>query len=81
MSSPWNPKLNISDNTVHVDDLKISFHRTVRVPDSDTLSALPPSYGTFPLYEVKNHLEKLPYDMSSKGGLLMPMYRKSRPCA
>ncbi|OCK93017.1 uncharacterized protein K441DRAFT_495920, partial [Cenococcum geophilum 1.58] len=58
------------------DDLQISFQRTVRVPDNKDTSALPPSLGEFPLYEVKNYVNKLPENMSAKGGLFMPLYRK-----
>lgn len=57
--------------------LKISFQRTVRVPDGDGESELPPSMGTFPLYSTTNYEDKLPLAMALKGGLFMPMYRKS----
>lgn len=59
--------------------LEISFHRTIRVPDGDGVSELPPSMGTFPLYSVANHKDKLPAAMALKGGLFLPMYRESRP--
>lgn len=57
--------------------LKISFQRTIRVPDGDGESELPPSMGTFPLYSTANYEDKLPPAMALKGGLFMPMYRKS----
>ena len=57
--------------------LKISFQRTVKVPDTKKIYDLPPTLGTFPLYEVKDHAFKLPKEMAEKGGILMPMYRKS----
>ncbi|KAF2195599.1 hypothetical protein K469DRAFT_543570 [Zopfia rhizophila CBS 207.26] len=76
MPSPWNPSHSISNNMIYLDDVEISFHRTIRVPDRETVSALPPSLGTFPLYEVKNFLGKLPYEMSAKGGLFMPLYQR-----
>lgn len=59
--------------------LEISFHRTIRVPDGDGDSELPPSMGTFPLYSVANHKDKLPAAMALKGGLFLPMYRELRP--
>jgi hypothetical protein len=77
MAPPWDPRPRILDDTIHLDDAEISFHRTVRVPDGETASALPPSLGTFPLYNVKDFLGKLPYEMGAKGGLFMPMYRQS----
>lgn len=59
--------------------LQISFQRTIRVPDGDGDSKLPPSMGTFPLYSVANYQDKLPAPMALKGGLFFPMYRKSGP--
>jgi hypothetical protein len=76
MVSFWNPSHRLEYNTVHLDDLQISFHQTVRVPDNNGSSALPPSLGLFPLYEVKSYANKLPDKMSAKGGLFLPLYRE-----
>ena len=54
--------------------LKISFQRTIRVPDGKGVSELPPSMGAFPLYSVANFEEKLPTAQPVKGGLFLPMY-------
>ncbi|KAL8638242.1 MAG: hypothetical protein Q9226_009009, partial [Calogaya cf. arnoldii] len=54
--------------------LRISFQRTVRVPDNQGENKLPPSLGTFPLYSVSNFPETMPADMATKGGLFLPMY-------
>ena len=56
--------------------LKISFHRTIRVPDNNHDSNLPPSLGLFPLYSVASYTESLPAPMARKGGLFLPMSRK-----
>ncbi len=58
------------------ESLKISFQRTIRVPDSDHNSELPPDMGIFPLYSVAKYKNNLPADMALKGGLFLPMYRK-----
>ena len=60
--------------------LQISFQRTIRVPDGDGSSQLPPSMGTFPLFSVKKYEDKLPTAMALKGGAFLPMYRESRSC-
>ncbi|KAI4122666.1 MAG: hypothetical protein LQ338_005682 [Usnochroma carphineum] len=60
-------------NAVAID---ISFQRTIRVPDNQDKSYLPPSLGTFPLYSVTNFRKTLPAEMTKKGGLFFPMYRK-----
>ena len=73
---PWNPSVALSDGGIRIDDLHITFHRTVRVSDNDKTNDLPPSFGTFPLYHVKDYARKLPQFMVAKGGLFMPMYQR-----
>lgn len=48
--------------------LKISFQRTIRVPDGKGDSELPPGMGTFPLYSVAGYKDKLPNAVAIKGG-------------
>ena len=56
--------------------LRISFHRTVRVPDDNEQHALPPSLGRFPLFNVEAFKTSLPQDMVEKGGMFLPMYQR-----
>ncbi len=58
------------------ESLKISFRRTIRVPDNDRNSSLPPGMGNFPLYSTANYKNNLSVDMALKGGLFLPMYRE-----
>ena len=61
--------------------IQVSFHRTVRVPDThDDESFLPPGLGRFPLYKVNDFKSTLPKNMAAKGGLLLPIYRKLTDC-
>ncbi|KAF2801712.1 uncharacterized protein BDZ99DRAFT_455844 [Mytilinidion resinicola] len=76
MDIPWDPVPEITDNAVHLDDLQIAFKRTVRVPDNDNSSALPPGLGNFPLFEVRNYAKSFPTNMTVKGGLFLPMYQR-----
>ncbi|KAH8656161.1 hypothetical protein BGZ60DRAFT_435262 [Tricladium varicosporioides] len=73
MRSPGN---QLKDNIIHLEDVEISFQRTVKVPDDHNSSKLPPSFGKFPLYPIKDHAAKLPPGMVAKGGLFFPMYQK-----
>lgn len=73
----WNPRNKIVDNKIYLGDLEISFHRTVRISDNHKSSALPPSLGRFPLYQVENYANTLPHTMAAKGGLFLPMYREN----
>jgi hypothetical protein len=66
----------LRDDTIVVNgDLKISFRRTVRVPDTQESNYLPPNLGAFPLEAVSQHSNKLPRAMVAKGGVFFPMYR------
>lgn len=57
--------------------INITFKRTVRVADNNRANYLPPFLGNFPLYKVKDYTKKLPAAMAAKGGVFLPMYRKS----
>ena len=54
--------------------LKVSFQRTIRVPDYDGDSELPPGMGAFPLYNVADYKGTLHNAMSVKGGFYFLMY-------
>lgn len=60
----------------NVNELKITFHRTVRVPDNGKKSHLPPSFGRFPLLKVKDYAKTLPVQMTRKGGAFFPIQCK-----
>ena len=57
-------------------ELEISFRRTVRVTDNEDVTFLPPGFGNFQLYSVKDHKPNLPSYMIETGGFFMAMYRK-----
>jgi hypothetical protein len=63
-------------------DLKISFRRTIRVPDNEESHQLPPDLGAFPLKAVSQYSTKLSPAMVLKGGVFFPMHGKCSPmCA
>jgi hypothetical protein len=67
----------LKDNSiVFNNDLKVSFRRTIRVPDNDESHYLPPDLGAFLLKAVSQHSSKLDPAMVTKGGVFFPMYRK-----
>jgi hypothetical protein len=68
----------LKDDTIVVNgDLKISFRRTVRVPNTQVSNCLPLNLGAFSLKPVSQHSKNLPPGMVTKGGVFFPMYRKS----
>ncbi|KAH7001269.1 hypothetical protein EDB80DRAFT_894978 [Ilyonectria destructans] len=66
----------LTQDHVLLGDLDISFRRTVRVPDNQQLSQLPPDIGKFPLFQVKDYANKMPREIVDKGGLFIPMYQR-----
>jgi hypothetical protein len=56
----------------------IGFMRTIRVPDDGKVHNLPPELGRFPLFNIASFQDRLPQDMVNKGGIFLPIYRKSQ---
>ncbi|ROW06300.1 hypothetical protein VPNG_08084 [Cytospora leucostoma] len=54
----------------------VAFQRTVRVPDNDCTSALPPDLGYFPIYKTQDYASRLPPGIVRDGGVFIPMYQK-----
>lgn len=66
----------LKNNHLRLDDLSISFRRTIRVPDGNRqASNLPPDEGKFPLFQVAEYsTDEMPPEMAAKGGLFMPIH-------
>lgn len=56
--------------------LEIVFHRTLRMPDDDRLHQLPASLGNFPLFNVEEHVGRLPPNIEEQGGIFFPMWQR-----
>ncbi|KAF2404527.1 hypothetical protein EJ06DRAFT_207924 [Trichodelitschia bisporula] len=61
-------------------DLKVSFHRTLRIPEDAKTHSLPASLGRFPLNNIAPYAGKLKASglqaMAAKGGVFFPMYQR-----
>jgi hypothetical protein len=56
--------------------LRVSFHRTLRIPDDGRVYGLPPSLGTFPLKNVDDlRQDRIPAHWSRRGGVVLPMWQ------
>jgi len=75
----------VGNDFIHVNgasgqELKISFRRTVRVVEvtgqPPNQAKLPPDFGKFGIYKVREYADKLPEDVVEKGGLFLSMHRK-----
>ena len=56
--------------------LRISFHRTLRIPETRGMHDLPANLGKFPLFNVVNYASRMPGDMAQKGGVFLPLYQR-----
>ncbi|KAK6522979.1 hypothetical protein TWF281_002406 [Arthrobotrys megalospora] len=72
---PLSLRLENENTTVVVDGkLKITFRRTIKVPDNDQSTYLPPDLGAFKLTNVY-HAGNLSDAVKVQGGILLPMYQ------
>lgn len=54
---------------------KVSFQRTLRIPDDNREYPLPPGLGTFPLCHVDDYADGLPATWQTRGGVFLPMHQ------
>lgn len=55
--------------------LRVTFHRTLRVPDDGHTHWLPPGLGAFPLRDVTTFGDRLPDAWRARGGVVLPMWQ------
>lgn len=55
--------------------LRITFQRTLRIPDDDNVYPLPPGLGNFPLKHVDDFAKTAPAQWIQHGGVMFPMYQ------
>jgi hypothetical protein len=54
---------------------RISFQRTLRIPDDGENYPLPPGFGEFPIHHVDDHAQSVPRKWTERGGVFLPMYQ------
>lgn len=64
------------DHLVFADRLRVSFHRTLRVPDDGRRFPLPPGLGRFPIARAGDHEPRLPAEWRGDNVYLIPMYQR-----
>src|SRR5437667_65806 len=64
-------------------ELRVGFHRTLRVPEDGRIHHLPAHFGLFPLQNIASYAPKLLQsgnpsliDMAKKSGIFFPMYQR-----
>jgi hypothetical protein len=69
--------VSVNDNSlVFGDHFRITFERTLRIPDDGKTYPLPPSLGHFPVKQVKDYQDRVPDDWGEHGGVFIPMYQR-----
>lgn len=71
-SAPASERYKLDNNCIYLDDLEISFRRTIRVPANLHMAKLPPDMGAFPLHQTKYFAKNIPGSMTAKGGIFLP---------
>jgi hypothetical protein len=57
-------------------DLRIQFHRTIRVPENRVTYDLPPDMGCIPLHNVAEFASRIPTEVNARGGIFFPLYQR-----
>ena len=65
----------VDRDELRIDDVTISFQRTLRIPESG-LHSLPPGLGRFPLRRVEDYPDTAPREWLAKGGVILPIYQR-----
>ncbi|KAG2372731.1 hypothetical protein C9374_000397 [Naegleria lovaniensis] len=66
----YNPNNEVEDN------IGVTFHRTLRIPDDGKIYPLPPSLGSFPVKRVDDYLDRVPEAWKKQGGVFIPLYQR-----
>ncbi|MBX3273466.1 MAG: hypothetical protein KF729_24595 [Sandaracinaceae bacterium] len=62
--------------TLRLGEARITFQRTLRIPDDGRSYPLPPGLGCFPLRRVADYAARVPDGWAAKGGVFLPMYQR-----
>lgn len=68
--------MKLLGNTLAVHGLRVTFQRTLRIPNDGSDWPLPPGLGAFPLRAVDDYLDTVPESWRAHGGVFMPMYQR-----
>lgn len=55
---------------------RVSFQRTLRIPDDGNSYPLPPGLGTFPVHRVDDFRDRVPASWRERGGVFLPIYQR-----
>jgi hypothetical protein len=69
--------VTVSGDALHFGNgVRVTFQRTLRIPDDGQSYPLPPGLGAFPLRRIEDHASRVPAEWAARGGVLLPMYQR-----
>src|SRR5882762_3913128 len=68
--------VKLEHDIVQIGDLRVTFHRTLRIPDDGRRYPLPPSLGSFPVCRVEDYADRVPASWLEHGGVFLPLYQR-----
>jgi len=67
----------VSEDRVHIGrHTKVSFVRTLRIPEDGKTYPLPAGFGRLPLFRVEDYATKVPDKWRQDGGFFIPLYQR-----
>jgi hypothetical protein len=70
-------QVRVAADRIQVGDrFKVSFQRTLRVPDDGREYPLPPGLGPLPICAVKDYANRVPPEWLGEGGAFIPLYQR-----
>jgi hypothetical protein len=76
-AQPGRLKVTIERQAIRIGErFSVSFQRTLRIPDDGRIYPLPPGLGVFPVFAVRDFIDRVGPDMREEGGAFIPMYQR-----
>ena len=66
----------LGGSVLRVGDVRMTFQRTLRIPDDGKAYPLPPGLGAFPLRRVDDYASRVPSEWAAHGGVFLPLYQR-----
>ncbi len=69
--------LAVQNDALHIGrHARISFHRTLRIPEDGRDYPLPAGFGRLPIVRVEDYAERVPEKWLEQGGFIIPLYQR-----
>jgi hypothetical protein len=69
--------VRVEEDTVRIGQhFQMSFQRTLRIPDDDSIYPLPPGLGEFPIFRIEDFEDRVPTQWKKHGGVFISMYQR-----